>query len=79
MKKGSFPALLPDDQAVIVTIGTGIAPIRNLLLTRYNPQRSLLSSDSVGKVILFNGCRNKEKDYIFSEELENYSNNSELK
>ncbi|OLL25891.1 NADPH-dependent diflavin oxidoreductase 1 [Neolecta irregularis DAH-3] len=53
---------LPDSKTPMVLIGpgTGIAPMRSLIQSR--------SQNPAAETILFFGCRNKEKDFLFRDE-----------
>jgi cytochrome P450/NADPH-cytochrome P450 reductase len=50
--------------------GTGLAPFRGFLR-----ERAALKAQgkAIGDAILFFGCRHKEQDYIYAEELESYA------
>ena len=53
--------LLETRPAILIATGTGIAPIRSLLLT----------ANSSNEILLFFGCRAKDKDWLYHDELEN--------
>ncbi|ODQ64734.1 NADPH reductase [Nadsonia fulvescens var. elongata DSM 6958] len=60
---------VPKDHSVplvMVAPGTGIAPMRSLILTRH--QEDKLHPTEKGSLTLFFGCRFKDKDYLFSDE-----------
>lgn len=54
--------------------GTGVAPFRNYIF-----ERSLDQHSNPENLILFYGCRNKEKDFLCRAEFENFQNNGLLK
>jgi len=58
---------------IMVGPGTGLAPFRGFL-QECEYRRSLPSNKDVpkGEVMLFFGCRHKDQDYIYQEELENH-------
>jgi sulfite reductase alpha subunit-like flavoprotein len=76
IQDGHFPDLKISDNIILVATGTGIAPIRHLLWERYSLIKNLeLDNDNnndyeMGKTILFFGCRNRDKDYLYGEEFE---------
>ena len=55
--------------------GTGLAPFRGFLQER---EFFRTEGKNVGKNILYYGCRNKEIDYLYPEELEQFAKNSSL-
>eukprot|EP00559_Dactyliosolen_fragilissimus_P006352 CAMPEP_0184856330 /NCGR_PEP_ID=MMETSP0580-20130426/1518_1 /TAXON_ID=1118495 /ORGANISM="Dactyliosolen fragilissimus" /LENGTH=697 /DNA_ID=CAMNT_0027351307 /DNA_START=30 /DNA_END=2120 /DNA_ORIENTATION=+ len=60
----------PEDPIIMIGPGTGIAPMRALL-----QERSFLVKThgiNIGPNILYFGCRRKNLDYIYSDELESY-------
>ncbi|KAK9889638.1 hypothetical protein WA026_007015 [Henosepilachna vigintioctopunctata] len=56
--------------------GTGLAPFRGFI-----QERNFAKEDgkTVGNTILYFGCRKKDEDYIYQEELEEYERNGLLK
>lgn len=70
LKPSSF--LLPSDPTIPVIMvgpGTGVAPMRALCQER---QWLLEQGTRVGPAMLFFGCRRKDEDYIYAEELESF-------
>lgn len=77
-RKGNFPNIGLDKNAIFICTGTGIAPIRFYLWRRFEKyQRN--KSLTIGKTILIYGCRNKLKDYLYEEELEVFKNEKNFK
>ncbi|KAI7907546.1 cytochrome P450 [Cokeromyces recurvatus] len=63
---------LPNDPKVpliLIAAGTGLAPFRGFLQER---KAQLERGEEIGKVVLFFGCRRKDQDFIYQEELEEY-------
>lgn len=58
----------PETPIIMVGPGTGVAPFRGFLQSRYVQKQE---GKSLGEAHLFFGCRN-EKDYLYREELERY-------
>jgi len=58
---------------IMIGPGTGLAPFRGFL-HECEYRRALPSNKDIpkGEIILFFGCRHKDQDYIYQEELENY-------
>ncbi|KAI7880495.1 cytochrome P450 [Mucor mucedo] len=54
---------------IMIAAGTGIAPFRGFLQERAFQKKN---GQNVGPCTLFFGCRNPEKDFIYSDELEEY-------
>ena len=64
---------LPEDVSrpiIMIGPGTGIAPMRALLQERAY-QRNVLKKN-VGKSVLYFGCKRRDIDYLYSDELEAY-------
>jgi sulfite reductase alpha subunit-like flavoprotein len=81
IKSGNFPKINLEDNLILIATGTGVAPFRSLLWERY--QNILKNQENEnqhisGKTLLFFGCRNKEIDFLFSEEFEIFKNSSEM-
>ncbi len=72
IRKGLFPPNLRlSDSVLMIATGTGVAPIRSLLLERY----SYCSDNKIGRNVLFFGSRNKDKDYLYSDDYKLFENN----
>eukprot|EP00742_Colponemidia_sp_Colp-10_P004103 GILJ01004378.1.p1 GENE.GILJ01004378.1~~GILJ01004378.1.p1 ORF type:complete len:648 (+),score=114.84 GILJ01004378.1:54-1997(+) len=69
--------LPPQDSTPVIMVGpgTGIAPFRAFL-----QQRRYLKEhgSTLGRAILYFGCRRKDEDYIYRDELESYLNDATL-
>lgn len=65
-KKGNFPEIKNSKNVILICTGTGISPIRNFLWERY---KNLSKNSENGKILLFFGCRNIEKDFLYQEEF----------
>jgi sulfite reductase alpha subunit-like flavoprotein len=74
IKEGRFPQIKNRDQVIVIATGTGIAPIRSFLLNRF----LFKEKDTLGITLLFYGCRNKSKDYLYGREFEHFSENKNL-
>lgn len=62
----------PSASVILVGPGTGIAPMRGFVRERVSV---LQNSENVklGKTLLFYGCRNRDEDYLYSDEWPEYS------
>ncbi|XP_050023019.1 NADPH--cytochrome P450 reductase isoform X2 [Dermacentor andersoni] len=65
----------PQVPIVMVGPGTGLAPFRGFI-----QERDFLRQEGkpVGEAVLYFGCRKKEEDYLYQEELEEYLANGTL-
>ncbi|XP_026495068.1 NADPH--cytochrome P450 reductase isoform X1 [Vanessa tameamea] len=60
---------------LMVGPGTGLAPFRGFLQERAHARAS---GKPVGDTILYFGCRHRDQDYIYQEELEEYEKNGDV-
>jgi cytochrome P450/NADPH-cytochrome P450 reductase len=70
---------LPEDQKVpiiMVAAGTGIAPFRGFIQER---AELIKKQEQVGAGLLFFGCRNPDIDYVYRDELQQWSNAGAVK
>ncbi|XP_050531790.1 NADPH--cytochrome P450 reductase [Daktulosphaira vitifoliae] len=69
--------LPPKSQTPIIMIGpgTGLAPFRGFIQERDFARKE---GREVGKMILYFGCRKKEEDFIYEDELKEYVSNGTL-
>lgn len=65
------------DPVIMIGPGTGVAPFIGFLQHRQY-QRDSHCEDEFGECILFYGCRNQNKDYLFREDLQNFIVNETL-
>ncbi|XP_026056801.1 methionine synthase reductase isoform X2 [Carassius auratus] len=71
---------LPADPSVPVVMvgpGTGVAPFIGFLQQR-EKEREVYREATFGEMWLFFGCRHKDKDFLFREELERFVHNGTL-
>jgi len=69
---------LPKDASVPVVMvgpGTGIAPMRAFLQEKRQQKES---GKTIGDVVLYFGCRKKDEDFIYEDELLGYTNDGTL-
>ncbi|KAG2388756.1 hypothetical protein C9374_000195 [Naegleria lovaniensis] len=59
---------------IMVGPGTGLAAFKSFLQDRFVKVHSGHGGDVIGRSILFFGCRNKEKDFLYADELVKMSN-----
>ena len=67
IREGTFPGINKTDNFLLICTGTGIAPLRFFLWRCYENLHS-------GKILLYYGCRNKNKDFLYHEEYEIFKN-----
>jgi sulfite reductase alpha subunit-like flavoprotein len=71
VKRGSFAAPARGTDLLLVGPGTGVAPMRALLLERAKDKRDGDSTDGggiVGETLLFFGCRGRHKDDLYADD-----------
>lgn len=63
---------LPESSKPIILVGpgTGIAPMRALLYERQHASK--VRGEKVGPSVLFFGCKKRDHDYLYKEELEKF-------
>ncbi|XP_041976895.1 NADPH--cytochrome P450 reductase isoform X2 [Aricia agestis] len=67
--------LQPQTPVLMVGPGTGLAPFRGFLQER---SVARAAGKPVGDTILYFGCRHRDQDYIYREELEEYEKNGDV-
>jgi cytochrome P450/NADPH-cytochrome P450 reductase len=73
LKSSKSAFCMPSDPSIpliMISAGTGFSPFRGFLQER---KAQIESGEKVGETVLFFGCRRKDQDYIYEEELENYN------
>jgi NADPH-ferrihemoprotein reductase len=90
-KRGNFPEIPNEKNVLIICTGTGISPIRYFLWERYNKfkaqnfnknynkNKNEEKNSSFGKILLFYGCRNEEKDFLYKEEFKFFEKEENFK
>lgn len=58
---------------IMIGPGTGIAPFRSIIQNRLQKK-----ADEIGQLVVYFGCRNKEKDYHFQEDFETWHDNQRV-
>ncbi|KAH8394999.1 hypothetical protein KR215_004029 [Drosophila sulfurigaster] len=66
----------PQTPLIIIGPGTGIAPFRSIIQHRLQQQQTGVS---IGKIEVFFGCRNKDKDYHFAANFEAWKAEQNIK
>lgn len=66
----------PQTPVLMIGPGTGIAPFRGFIQERSHQKEE---GKSVGETVLYFGCRNKERDFLYEEELTAYRDSGLLK
>jgi cytochrome P450/NADPH-cytochrome P450 reductase len=64
---------LPNDPSVpliLISAGTGFSPFRGFLQERKAKREA---GETIGETVLFFGCRRSDEDFIYQDELENYT------
>uniref|UniRef100_A0A8P4GDB1 Methionine synthase reductase n=1 Tax=Dicentrarchus labrax TaxID=13489 RepID=A0A8P4GDB1_DICLA len=63
---------------IMVGPGTGVAPFIGFLQQRYEKERQENPEATFGETWLFFGCRHRNQDYLFREELEDFESSGTL-
>lgn len=66
----------PQTPVIMVGPGTGLAPFRGFIQERDYWQKE---GKQLGETILYFGCRRKDEDYLYQEELEEYEKKGVVK
>ena len=77
-RKGNFPNIGLDKNAIFICTGTGISPVRFYLWHRFKKYQ-MNKYLPIGKTLLIFGCRNKHKDYLYKEELQIFEEEKNFK
>lgn len=68
-----------DTSYIMIGPGTGVAPFRGFLRERkYLLENTSSGNATLGKTMLFFGCRHKEKDFLYRNDLEDLADGSVL-
>ncbi|XP_037974141.2 NADPH--cytochrome P450 reductase isoform X1 [Plutella xylostella] len=67
--------LQPQTPIIMVGPGTGLAPFRGFLQER---AAARAAGRPTGEALLYFGCRHKDQDYIYQEELEEFERNGDV-
>lgn len=65
----------PTTPVIMIGPGTGLAPFRGFIQERHSLKQS---GCPMGDTVLFFGCRKKDEDYLYQEELESYAEDKTL-
>ena len=60
----------PSTPIIMIGPGTGVAPMRSLLQQRRHQQ--LVEKKTAGRNVLYFGCKQKDQDFLYEEELKRY-------
>jgi NADPH-ferrihemoprotein reductase len=72
---------LPQDSSrpiLMIGPGTGVAPMRALLQERYHQQTTLNKKSKVGPNVLYFGCKQRDLDYLYQDELAAWANHPDF-
>jgi cytochrome P450/NADPH-cytochrome P450 reductase len=78
LKSSKSTFSMPSDPSVpliMISAGTGFSPFRRFLQER---KAQIDSHENVGETVLFFGCRRSDQDYIYQQELEQYTSEGVL-
>lgn len=81
IKKGMINDVDVNENMLLIATGTGIAPLRSLLIEKNEKIKKIGTNAQKGKIILIYGCRDKDADYLYKNEFENkntFYNNLDL-
>lgn len=67
-----------DASYIMIGPGTGVAPFRGFLRERRALLHERNGTGNVGSTILFFGCRRKEEDYLYQDDLQNLADDGVL-
>jgi len=65
----------PQTPVIMIGPGTGLAPFRGFIQDRYHQKKN---GKDVGPTILYFGCRHRNEDYIYRDELERWTGDGTL-